>query len=85
MGAALAAALKLILANPEIIAAGFTAIEDAVSLVKSAFNLNKVGAMTDAQLQGVLASVAAADAVSTGALDAAVAAHRAWKATLPAA
>lgn len=54
---ALGAIIAWVMSNPAIIGAGVTAVQDVIQLVTSAFNLNKAGVMTDAQLAAVWAAV----------------------------
>ena len=75
--ASLSSVIAFILANPQWIALGESAISSVVKLVTDAFTLHKAGVLTDQQLSDVWAAVGVDVASADAAWDAAVAAHQA--------
>lgn len=57
MGAALAAVIAVIEANPALIALGQSAVQGVVKLVQDAYALHQAGVLTDDQLTAVWAAV----------------------------
>lgn len=57
MGAALAAVVAFIEANPALIALGQSAVKGVVKLAQDAFALHQAGVLTDDQLTAVWAAV----------------------------
>jgi hypothetical protein len=74
---AIGAIIAMILANPQLIALGESAVAAAVKFITDAFNLHAQGVLTDAQLAAIWAAMGVNVAAADAKWDAALAAHRA--------
>jgi len=74
---ALGAIIAWVMANPAILAAGASAVQDVINLVTGAFNLHKAGVLTDEQLAAVWTAVGVDVQSADDAWDKAKAAHAA--------
>lgn len=75
----IAAIITWILTNPQLIAAGEAAIQEAINFVTNAISLHKAGVLSDAQLAQVWAAMGINVTSAGAAWDAALAAHNAKK------